>query len=282
MENIVVRDEEELERKIENIREQGREKLHVLSDFDRTFTKFVVRGIKTPSLIFVLRDGSYLTKDYAEKAHALFNKYHPIEINPDIPMKEKGKAMMEWWRAHFDLLIKSGLNKKDIEKVVKSDKTELREGALNFIELLHKKNVPLVILSSNGLGGDSISLYFKKEKSFYDNIHIISNSYIWDDKGNAIGVREPIIHSLNKAEIAVKNYPIYKSIKNRKNVLLIGDTLEDLGMIEGFDYENLISVGFLDEDVEKNLELYKKAYDVVILNDGSFDYVNGLVKKLIR
>ena len=36
------------------------------------------------------------------------------------------------------------------------------------------------------------------------------------NKGKVIRVKEPIIHSLNKVEIAVKNYPVYKSIKNRR------------------------------------------------------------------
>ena len=34
-------------------------------------------------------------------------------------------------------------------------------------------------------------------------------------------------------------------LKIRKNVLLLGDHIADLGMSDGLDYENRISIGFL-------------------------------------
>ncbi|MBU2415738.1 hypothetical protein KKH86_00740 [Patescibacteria group bacterium] len=69
-------------------------------------------------------------------------------------------------------------------------------------------------------------------------------------------------------------------IKNRKNVLLLGDSFGDTEMINGFDYDNLIKIGFLNENVKENLEEYKKNYDVVILNDGSMEYVNDLLNEI--
>ncbi|MBU1349747.1 hypothetical protein KJ978_03455, partial [Patescibacteria group bacterium] len=47
-----------------------------------------------------------------------------------------------------------------------------------------------------------------------------------------------------------------------------------------FDYDNLIKIGFLNENVKENLEEYKKNYDVVILNDGSMEYVNDLLNEI--
>jgi len=280
-ENIIIANLNNFERIKKEISKQGKEKLHVLADFDRTLTYSFVNGEEVPSMISILRKENYLTPDYSEKAHALFDKYHPIEINPDIPLEKKKKAMLEWWKSHFDLLIKCGLNKKDLEKAVKSEKIKLREGASEFFDLLHKNNIPLIILSSSGLGGDAISMCLKYKGELYDNMHIVSNSYIWDKNGNAKGIKEPIIHSMNKAEISIKNYPIYKEVKNRKNVLLLGDNIEDLGMIEGFDYNHLIKLGFLNQDIEINLRSYKKNFDVVLLNDSDMRYASKLLKELI-
>ena len=279
--NIIISDPEEFEKTKKEISKQGGKKLHVLADFDRTLTYSFVKGEEVPSMISILRKENYLTEDYSEKAHALFDKYHPIEINPEIPLEEKKKAMIEWWKSHFDLLIKCKLNKKDLEKAVKSEKIKLRDGASEFFDMLHDNKIPLVILSSSGLGGDAISMYLKNKGELYDNIHVISNSYIWDNDGYAKGVKEPIIHSMNKAEISIKNYPAYKKIKNRKNVLLLGDNIEDLGMIEGFDYDNLIKIAFLNKNTEKNLELYKKNYDIIVLNDSDMAFVNKLLRELI-
>jgi len=281
LKNVVISNPERLEKIKREISRAGAGGLHVLSDFDRTLTKLFVGGKEIPSLISILRDGNYLTPDYAEKAHALFNKYHPIEINPNIPPEEKKKTMSEWWLAHSELLAKSKLNIKDVEQVVNSGKIELREGALEFFDLLYNAGIPLVIMSSSGLGTDAISMFLKKQGKLYDNIYIISNTLGWDKVGNFTGVEEPVIHSLNKDETIVRQFPVFKKIKNRKNVLLLGDNIEDIGMISGFDYKNLIKIGFLNKDVSQNLENYSKNFDIVVSNDSEMTYINILLKELM-
>mgnify|MGYP001614629085 FL=1 len=90
---ILITNTKELDKIKSKIAEEGTSKLHILADFDKTLTKAFVNGEKIPSVISVLRDGNYLTKDYSEKAHKLYEKYHPIEINPEISLEEKKKAM---------------------------------------------------------------------------------------------------------------------------------------------------------------------------------------------
>jgi 5'-nucleotidase len=51
-------------------------------------------------------------------------------------------------------------------------------------------------------------------------------------------------------------------------------------MVEGIKYNEIIKIGFLNNNIEENLEQYKKAYDVVILNDGSMNFVNKLLKQI--
>jgi len=282
MKDIVISNPERLENIKRTILGQGKERIHVLADFDRTLTKAFVNEKKVLSIISVLRDEDYLSPEYSEKAKALANKYHPIEINPTIPIEEKKKAMQEWWTQHFDLLIKSGLNKEHLKKVIENGNIQFREGTSELLDFLHENKIPLVILSSAGLGGDSISMYLEKQGKLYDNIHIVSNSYEWDSNGNAVGVKEPIIHVMNKDETEIKDYEVFELIKNRKNVLLLGDSLGDVGMIIGFEYDNLIKIGFLNEKIEENLEKYKENFDIILLNDANFNYVNELVKEIVK
>ncbi len=94
-----------------------------------------------------------------------------------------------------------------------------------MFDILKNYNIPLLILSASGLGYDSVYYCLKHENKLYDNIDIISNDFVRDENGKAIGVREPIIHSFNKDETVVKNFPIYEDIKERKNILLLGDGL---------------------------------------------------------
>ncbi|MFA5173701.1 MAG: hypothetical protein WC438_00805 [Candidatus Pacearchaeota archaeon] len=279
MNNIIIPNPRELKEKEKAILYGGKDKLHVISDFDRTLTKAFVNGEKFPSIISILRAENYLTPDYSEKSYALKNQYSPIEIDNTIPLDEKKKSMYEWWTNHFNLLIESKLNIKDIQKVVESKKIQLRGKCSDLLKILNNKKIPLVIMSASGLGTDSIKLFLEKEKEFYSNIQIISNGFKWDGEGYAIGIKKPIIHVFNKDEASIPKQ-IHDKIKNRKNVILLGDSLGDLGMISGFDYDNLIKIGFLNEDAEKDLEEYKKNYDVVILNDGDMSYVNKLIKKI--
>ncbi len=280
--NILIPNPERLAQIKKAITNGRPEKIHILSDFDRTLTTAFVDGKPVPSLVSLLRDGHYLTPDYAPQSQTLYNKYHPIEIDPNIPLTEKKKVMKEWWETHFDLLIKSGLNKKDLAKAVQSGVVKFRTGVFEFLDFLHQYQIPLVIMSSSGLGGDTVSQYLQNAGKLYDNIYIIGNSFDWDNNGYAMAVKKPIIHSMNKDETIVRDFPVFEKIKERKNVILLADNLEEVGMIERFEYDNLIKIGFLNEKIEENLEPFKKNYDVVILNDGSFEFVNEMMNEIIK
>ena len=277
---VLILNPELLDKKIEKLKEGGLGALHVAADFDKTLTYAYLGDKKFPSIISLLRDGNHLTPDYAEKAHALFDHYHPTEIDLKIPKEKRMEAMGEWWSKHFQLLIDSGLNKKDLEDIVQSERIKFRSGIKELLENLNENDVPALVISSNGVG-DTIQMILEKEGLNFPNIHIITNTFQFDEDGKAIKPNEPTIHSMNKNEIAVKNYPVFDLIKNRKNVLLLGDSIDDLGMVEGFDYENLISIGFLNEEVEKNKDEYLKNFDALVTNDGGAEYVNELMRRIL-
>ena len=84
---------------------------------------------------------------------------------------------------------------------------------------------------------------------------------------------------MNKDETILREIPeIYSNIQNRRNVLLLGDSVGDLGMIEGFEYNNLLKIGFLNFDYDKSRKDYERNFDVVL--EGDFNYVNNLVRDL--
>lgn len=279
---IIIPDKEKFEKLKNNIKRQGYDNLHILADFDRTLTYEFVDGNRVPSIISMLRDGKHLTKDYAKKAHALFDKYHPIETDPNIPVKEKKKAMLEWWDTHFKLLIDCGLSKSDLEDIVYNGIVQFRKGIEEFIDLLNNNNIPIIILSASGCG-DAIQMYFQKIKKDYPNIHIVTNRFNWDENGKAISVKKPIIHSMNKDETILKDIPqVYKEIKNRKNVILLGDSPGDLGMITGFDYDNLLTIGFLNSKIDELIDSYSQNYDVILQGDGDIIFLNNLIKNLLN
>jgi len=281
--NIIIPNPEKLKKLQKEFCCDGVDKVHVVSDFDKTLTTAFVNGKKCPSLISILRDDDkYLSSDYAKKAHILFNKYHPIEIDPNINIQKKRNEIHKWWFEHYKLLSESGLKKKHIHEIILSSNIKLRIKTNQFFDFLYKYNIPLIIMSANGLGDESIKTFLQYKKIVYNNIHIISNTLKFDKNGHFIKVIEPIIHSMNKNETVIKNLKVFKKIENRKNIILLGDGLGDINMADGFNYNKIIKIGFLNDNVDKKIGFFKENYDVIILNDSSMEYINILLKKILK
>jgi len=280
MANILISNPEDFDQKLQNIIAWWPEHFHVIADFDRTLTKTFAEGKPTVSLITRLQNG-FFPPEYADKSNAIFHKYHPIEIDSTIPLDEKKNAMVKRWNEQFTLMLSYGLTRKIIEDAMASEETNFRSGCGDMFDLLKKYNIPMLILSASWLGYDSIYYCLKHENKLYDNIDIISNDFVRDEDGKAIGVREPIIHSFNKDETVVKNFPIYEDIKDRKNILLLGDWLWDAQMADGFDYETIIKIWFLNDDTPQNREQFQKTFDLIILDNGPMDEVNSLLEKIV-
>ncbi|MFC1656364.1 hypothetical protein ACFL14_00130 [Patescibacteria group bacterium] len=277
--NILISNPKRLQKVKEKFIQDGLKKIHILADFEKTLTKARVDGRET-SLISVLRDGDYLNADYRKQAHTLYKHYRPIEKDLKISKQNRRSAMLEWWTKHFKLLIDSGLSKKDIQSVVSESGTQFRENTLEFIDLLHNNKIPLVIMSAGGLG-EAIPMLLKQEKRLYENVYIIANSFKWDKSGKAIDYKLPIIHAANKDETLIRDFPeINKAVQGRQNVILLGDGLGDVGMVDGFDYRNLIKIGFLNDDSTEARESFQKHFDIVLTSDISMEYPHNLIREI--
>jgi cytosolic 5'-nucleotidase 3 len=279
-EKIIISNPKEFEKKKTKISLGGLKEFHIVSDFDRTLTKAFVKGQKQATAIAQLREGGYLTPDYPEKAYALHDKYYPIEINPNVSKKEKNEKMVEWWSSHLNLMLESNLTKNVIEDVIKKNRLTPREGMDSFFKFINSKKIPCLILSA-GLG-DIIEAFLRERKVLEKNIHIISNFFSYDSKGKVIGYKSKIIHTFNKNEAQISGTRFAKEVENKKNLLLLGDGIGDLDMAKGISHETIIKIGFLNEDLEKNIDVFKKEYDVLILEDGSMNFVNSLLQELFE
>lgn len=268
--------------KLQTLRAGGAKQLQILADFDQTLTLAKVNGQSVRSTIAILRDNDkFLGAGYAQAAHALADHYIPLEQSPDLDPAAKSAAMLEWWEKHYELLQKSGLQRQHLTAVLESGWLKLRPLVPETMQLLAKHNIPLVILSANGLGQNIITLLLEKHGLLTPNVIIISNQLSFDQAGNFVGVVQPIIHSGNKAEISLGNPELLASLKQRRNILLLGDGLHDLDMAQGLPCQNLLSLGFYNQDDLSRLPEYQQAYDALITDDGDFGPVQQIIKELL-
>lgn len=281
MNNLIIPNAENLESLKQKFILKGTSQIHIIADFDKTLTYSQnPQDKKIKSIISVLREENYLSPEYSTQAKALFEKYHPIEINANIPAEEMKTTMQKWWTSHNELLINSGLNKKNLEKIVDSGLIKLREGTKELFKYTNQNSIPLVIMSASGLG-DTIQMILEKEGILHNNIYIITNKFQWDAQGNATNHSSQAIHSMNKDETSIQDRPkIYEKIQNRKNVILLGDSLGDLKMTTGFNYNNLLKIGFLNPGEEQNEPQYKENFDLIITNDSSLEPLNKVLEKI--
>jgi len=243
--------------------------LYVVADFDKTLT----RG-DSESTWGILSKADNMGEEYRQKRTALYEKYRPMEIDETLPHDIKSQKMDEWWKSHIGLFYEYGLKEEFIINAVKRKLLTYRDGAKKFLKRMYELDIPVIIVSA-GIGNIIIE-FLKEENDLYPNIHIISNTVEFEN-GVMKGLKGKTIHSLNK-DVVHGDSDILKIINDRKNILLFGDLVADVKMIPEEKEEIALKFGFLDHKIDENLKYYKEAYDVVIKDEGSFDYVLDIIK----
>ncbi|XP_065001663.1 uncharacterized protein LOC135634883 [Musa acuminata AAA Group] len=287
---VAVRDPKSLEEKKTAIRCVGCSKLQVIADFDGTLTRYWIDGRRGQSSHGLLQQGN---AEYDAKRQALYEYYHPLEISPTIPIEEKTKLMEEWWEKTHGLLIEGGVTYDAIKKSVSEATIAFRDGVVELFEFLEELDVPVLVFSA-GLADIIEEVFRQKLHRSFKNVKVVSNRMVFDEKGCLVAFKGKTIHVLNKNEHALDMAaPIHDKfgypngynpdsvlMKQRTNVLLLGDHVGDLGMSDGLSYENRIAVGFLNNNTEMSFKSYLDAFDVVYLNDASMRGVVELVSQL--
>lgn len=282
MQDLVFNDIDQYEHKRENLIKGSKDRLCVVADFDRTLTTNFSKGRKAPSMISALRDGKYLSPDYAAKAKALFEYYRPMEMDNSIALADKQALMLEWYERHFDLLIASGISQEKMALAIDGQLANLRPLVKEFLEILRQENVPLIIFSATGIGVSGLKYYFSQRGLLSDNISFIANDFIWGDSGEARAVKKPIIHPFNKDELMFESFGLKEKLVNKANIILLGDSLADASMLANHPVRNILKFGFLNDRIIESLDDYKQVYDALILNDGDFKLINELVKDIVN
>ncbi|CAG8434931.1 8601_t:CDS:2 [Scutellospora calospora] len=199
------------------------------------------------------------------------------ELDKTLTREEKTPFMVEWWEKAHELLINQHINKNDIKDMVAETPVEMRPGLDVLIEKCKNNNIPFLIFSA-GIANVIEQVLIAKNLNHPDNMHIVSNQMGFNpETGICDHFEEPLIHIFNKSEIMIKKSPYYATIKNRGNVILLGDSVGDIHMADGIQHETCLTIGFLNHEVEHFINIYLETFDIVVVDDGPMNIVNSII-----
>ncbi|XP_014223977.1 7-methylguanosine phosphate-specific 5'-nucleotidase-like [Trichogramma pretiosum] len=278
---VHLKDEATVFEKINKIITDGPERLQVITDFDFTITKQHEEGQPMHSSFCIFKKSKQLPSSYLEQSRVLFEKYRPIELDPRVPRELKARLLDTWMTSAHRNLKGIRFSRGEMEGLAEQHGNGFRERTKELFERLHAKQVPILILSA-GLG-DVVEALLRRQGILYDNIHIVSNFLKYNDGDVLDGFKRPdkVLHVLNKNGHAVDE-EYFEVLKNKTNVLLMGDSLGDADMAEGAkNADNILKIGFLYHHVEENLPLYKETFDIVLHDDQTMNVVLDILSPII-
>ncbi|CAN9508581.1 unnamed protein product [Ophioblennius macclurei] len=278
--SVLMRERSRVEEMIHAMQRAGAGSLQVISDFDMTLTRFAHNGQRVPTTHNILDNRLLISEDCAKQMRELLNTYYPVEIDASRSPEEKLPHMVEWWTKVHRLLIEQKIRKDMLAQVVKESSVMLRDGYKDFFDDLAEQHVPLLIFSAGV--GDILEEVIQQNRVFHPNVHVISNYMDFDHAGVLRAFKGQLIHTFNKREGALRRAASLRELQGRPNVLLLGDSLGDLTMADGVsEPENVLTVGFLNDQVEQRKESYVNSFDVVLVKDETMDVPNAILRHII-
>ncbi|DAZ95232.1 TPA: hypothetical protein N0F65_003467 [Lagenidium giganteum] len=268
----------------------GVDKLMVITDFDQTLTPYYrPDGTREKSSHGVLMKSGAISPVIRKRELELTAKYHPIETSPELTREQKLPHMIEWWARTREVLIENGVTRAQIEASVAEGDLSFRDGFTEIFDVLAAANVPTLIFSAGIY--DVIHEVLRQQYAAKTpaitppkNIHVVSNMMQFNDAGQLLDFKGNLIYSFNKNAIVLEGSEFWTQceMQQRRNVLLLGDTLGDTRMTHGLDSteDEIIRVGFLNARVDESLEAFVEAFDVVLTHDASLRPVELLLHQL--
>jgi len=252
-------------RKLKFFTGSGRDKLHLLLDFDRTLTKSKNELGENVTTWEILR--VHLPQEAQKEYQQFYKKYRRLETENKMAVSDA----IIWWERILNLFQENELKWLDIAKDVE-ERIPIRPCAKELFEICEKKNIPTIIISA-GIK-DIIELWCQRFEIsptiiLFTNLTFSSEGYMngWD--------KDSLIHVLNKKE---KGHKEVEKIKlKRPNTILVGDSLDDASMIEGG--ENVLRIAVYEprkDDKIKKVKEFTERFNLVI-KDGTFRPVREIL-----
>ena len=228
----------------------NKNKMSIVTDFDKTLT-----SAESESTLGIF--SKFLPDSYVKAKNDINKEEESISINNDLTFQRKKILLKYIWVKKLILLSKYLKDINTVKEIVDSGLFNFRDGAIESLNYLQKKYE--VIINSSGMGNLIVELLKSKGCSF-DNLKVFSNFYDFNTSSFDL---QNCIFSADKV-----NKEYLEAISN-KQLILLGDTLEDLSMVP--KNKTNVSIAFLDGEYHKYLNVFRKSFDIVATENESYD-----------
>lgn len=112
---------------------------------------------------------------------------------------------------------------------------------------------------------------------------MVSNFLKYSDNGTIEGFQSEMIHVFNKNEQALEGTPFYDLVRDRDNIIVMGDSLGDAGMASGVPQTNaVLKIGYVyDQNEASSIPAYKETFDIVLNDDQTMEVVHAILKRVL-
>lgn len=258
----------ELKQKLQKMVKDGLGSFKIIADFDQTLSKKYVDSKKAHDTFDVFTSSEKVSEDAKDQIKESAENYEK-EV-PNMSEDEKIKALERNIGGNWEEIAKQNLDKDQINQITKDSRMEFREGIGELIDVTRSNNFSFIVASAGV--GDVIREAFEtslKERGYtkedIEPFKIISNMGEYkNDKLKSF--KGETIHPANKEDhITTSESMICKQSQNqetppRKNILLMGDVIDDLRMVENIENDTCIKLGYFNDspdDNEEKLEDFK-------------------------
>jgi 5'-nucleotidase len=249
----------QVQKKLQTIIRAGKEKLHVVADFDRTLTKS--KNDLGESVTSWAMLEKHLPFSAQQDCLNLFKKYRPMEIAGKMTLQDA----VFWWEEVIRIMIRNKIKWLDVARDVEK-RMPRRAGTHELFDTCEKHKIPLIIISAGVR--DVIELWCQK-LDFKPDL-ILSTDLIFDEEGYLAGwKKETLVHALNKKEQGHKELMKIRQI--RPNTILLGDSMDDAAMVETAD--NVLKI-MVSEETDRERALTK--FDLCVKGNSLLPVVNLL------
>lgn len=199
----------------------GKDKLHLIIDFDRTLT--LCRNDSGGRMTTWGVLNRKLPGQIEEETMRLYRKYRPLEVSGKMTTADA----VEWWSTVLSFYAGRGLKLANLVKGIK-EILPARPGVKLLFDLCEARDIPTIIISA---GVKNVIDLWCREYGIHP-ARILSTNLNLDSQGYICGwEKDSLVHVFNKREKG--HDEVFEIKKQRPNTLLIGDSIDDATMADG-------------------------------------------------